>query len=94
MVHLGELTELGACFLGWDEGPKEVFAAVIRSCFRFSKGFALPGMKRDVVPQERDEDDEDEETRAPLSDPEPHPMMQFRSRSGSFQKSESCDFET
>lgn len=65
MVHLGELTELGACFLGWDEGPKEVFAAVVRSCFRFSKGFQIQGNSIKVVPQERDDDgdqeDEDDE---------------------------------
>lgn len=33
-VHTGELTELGGCFLGWPEGPKTVFAAMLRSCFK------------------------------------------------------------
>jgi len=30
-VTTGELTELGGCFLGWPEGPKTVFAAMLRS---------------------------------------------------------------
>eukprot|EP00746_Dinoflagellata_sp_MGD_P063420 gnl/MRDRNA2_/MRDRNA2_26639_c0_seq1.p1 gnl/MRDRNA2_/MRDRNA2_26639_c0~~gnl/MRDRNA2_/MRDRNA2_26639_c0_seq1.p1 ORF type:complete len:547 (-),score=65.41 gnl/MRDRNA2_/MRDRNA2_26639_c0_seq1:130-1551(-) len=34
VVRMGELTELGACFLGWPEGPQEVFGAMLRSCFR------------------------------------------------------------
>lgn len=29
-----ELTELGGCFLGWQQGPPTVFAAMLRSCFR------------------------------------------------------------
>ena len=33
-VATGELTELGASFLGWHEGPKLVFDALLRSCFR------------------------------------------------------------
>eukprot|EP00929_Paragymnodinium_shiwhaense_P008913 TRINITY_DN1128_c0_g3_i1.p1 TRINITY_DN1128_c0_g3~~TRINITY_DN1128_c0_g3_i1.p1 ORF type:complete len:357 (+),score=100.68 TRINITY_DN1128_c0_g3_i1:161-1072(+) len=33
-VTTGELTELGGCFLGWPEGPKTVFAAMLRSCFK------------------------------------------------------------
>jgi len=71
VVHLGELTELGACFLGWDEGPKEVFAAVIRSCFRFDKGFEIQNPAITLVPQERDgenagdEEEEEEEEAAP-----------------------------
>jgi len=32
-VQLGEITELGACFLGWPEGPEEVFGAVTRSAY-------------------------------------------------------------
>merc|ERR1711964_548795 len=31
-VRIGELTELGGCFLGWPEGPKTVFDAVIKTC--------------------------------------------------------------
>lgn len=33
-VTIGELTELGGCFLGWPKGPPTVFAAMLRSCFR------------------------------------------------------------
>eukprot|EP01062_Namystynia_karyoxenos_P084116 TRINITY_DN982_c4_g1_i1.p1 TRINITY_DN982_c4_g1~~TRINITY_DN982_c4_g1_i1.p1 ORF type:complete len:754 (+),score=242.72 TRINITY_DN982_c4_g1_i1:120-2381(+) len=33
-VSLGEITELGGCFLGWPEGPTVVFNAVVRSCLR------------------------------------------------------------
>lgn len=33
-VTTGELTELGGCFLGWPQGPKVVFGAMLRSCFR------------------------------------------------------------
>jgi hypothetical protein len=33
VVYTGELTELGGCFLGWQEGPKVVFRAMLRSCF-------------------------------------------------------------
>eukprot|EP01065_Artemidia_motanka_P049455 TRINITY_DN81_c2_g1_i1.p1 TRINITY_DN81_c2_g1~~TRINITY_DN81_c2_g1_i1.p1 ORF type:complete len:708 (+),score=218.77 TRINITY_DN81_c2_g1_i1:83-2206(+) len=33
-VTLGEITELGGCFLGWPAGPSVVFNAVVRSCFR------------------------------------------------------------
>jgi hypothetical protein len=32
-VTTGELTELGGCFLGWPQGPRVVFAAMLRSCF-------------------------------------------------------------
>ncbi|CAD7923226.1 unnamed protein product [Amoebophrya sp. A25] len=32
-VSTGELTELGGCFLGWNDGPQTVFAAVIDSYF-------------------------------------------------------------
>jgi hypothetical protein len=32
-VTTGELTELGGCFLGWPQGPKTVFSAMLRSCF-------------------------------------------------------------
>jgi hypothetical protein len=38
-VTTGELTELGGCFLGWPQGPKTVFGAMLRSCF---KGSRLP----------------------------------------------------
>ncbi|CAD7969549.1 unnamed protein product [Amoebophrya sp. A120] len=31
-VMIGEITELGACFLGWPEGPKVVFNALLQSC--------------------------------------------------------------
>jgi hypothetical protein len=31
---LGEITELGASFLGWPDGPKKVFRALLASCFR------------------------------------------------------------
>lgn len=34
VVSTGELTELGASFLGWKEGPALVFGALLRSCFR------------------------------------------------------------
>ena len=34
VVHTGELTELGGCFLGWPEGPEVIWGAVLRSCFR------------------------------------------------------------
>jgi len=33
-IATGELTELGGCFLGWPEGPKVVFAAMLRSCLK------------------------------------------------------------
>lgn len=33
-ITTGELTELGGCFLGWPQGPKTVFAAMLRSCFK------------------------------------------------------------
>jgi len=33
-ISTGELTELGACFLGWPQGPEVVFGAMIRSCFK------------------------------------------------------------
>jgi len=39
-VHTGELTELGGCFLGWQEGPKTVFRAITRSCFGRYPDFA------------------------------------------------------
>jgi hypothetical protein len=32
-VYTGELTELGGCFLGWQDGPKVVFRAMLRSAF-------------------------------------------------------------
>jgi len=31
-VATGELTELGACFLGWPEGPEVMFGAMMRAC--------------------------------------------------------------
>merc|ERR1712137_268567 len=31
-VTTGELTELGACFLGWEQGPTVVWRAVLESC--------------------------------------------------------------
>lgn len=31
-IMVGEITELGACFLGWSEGPKTCFGALVRSC--------------------------------------------------------------
>lgn len=34
VIHTGELTELGGCFLGWQGGPQAVFGAMLRSCFR------------------------------------------------------------
>lgn len=37
-VMVGELTELGGCFLGWPEGPKVVFAAMIESFFGSNRG--------------------------------------------------------
>jgi len=37
-VTTGELTELGGCFLGWPEGPREVFRAMINSCFGSKDG--------------------------------------------------------
>jgi len=30
-VQIGEITELGACFLGWPEGPEVVFDAMCKS---------------------------------------------------------------
>eukprot|EP00929_Paragymnodinium_shiwhaense_P008914 TRINITY_DN1128_c1_g1_i1.p1 TRINITY_DN1128_c1_g1~~TRINITY_DN1128_c1_g1_i1.p1 ORF type:complete len:559 (+),score=120.86 TRINITY_DN1128_c1_g1_i1:226-1902(+) len=30
----GELTELGACFLGWPEGPEVMFGAMMRACMK------------------------------------------------------------
>eukprot|EP00429_Kryptoperidinium_foliaceum_P067099 CAMPEP_0176051824 /NCGR_PEP_ID=MMETSP0120_2-20121206/25766_1 /TAXON_ID=160619 /ORGANISM="Kryptoperidinium foliaceum, Strain CCMP 1326" /LENGTH=552 /DNA_ID=CAMNT_0017385265 /DNA_START=44 /DNA_END=1702 /DNA_ORIENTATION=+ len=33
-VTTGELTELGGCFLGWPEGPRTVFSAMVRSFFK------------------------------------------------------------
>jgi hypothetical protein len=33
-VTTGELTECGACFLGWDEGPENVWKAVLQSCLK------------------------------------------------------------
>mmetsp|Transcript_34644 Transcript_34644/g.83667 ORF Transcript_34644/g.83667 Transcript_34644/m.83667 type:complete len:577 (+) Transcript_34644:79-1809(+) len=41
-VMLGELTELGACCLGWDEGPRLVNDAVIRSCFNAKPDMPVP----------------------------------------------------
>jgi len=32
-VMVGELTELGGCFLGWPEGPQTVFSAILDSYF-------------------------------------------------------------
>mmetsp|Transcript_40491 Transcript_40491/g.128127 ORF Transcript_40491/g.128127 Transcript_40491/m.128127 type:complete len:108 (-) Transcript_40491:56-379(-) len=29
-----ELTELGGCHCGWEEGPEVIFAAMLRSCLR------------------------------------------------------------
>eukprot|EP00397_Hematodinium_sp_SG-2012_P025313 GEMP01026433.1.p1 GENE.GEMP01026433.1~~GEMP01026433.1.p1 ORF type:complete len:533 (-),score=87.02 GEMP01026433.1:774-2342(-) len=37
-VMTGELTELGGCFLGWPEGPKIVFEAMIQSFFGSHNG--------------------------------------------------------
>ncbi|CAE7029019.1 unnamed protein product [Symbiodinium natans] len=34
VVHTGELTELGGCFLGWAKGPQVVFPAMLRACFK------------------------------------------------------------
>lgn len=33
-IATGELTELGGCFLGWEQGPEVVFGAMLRSCFK------------------------------------------------------------
>lgn len=33
-IMTGELTELGGCFLGWPQGPRVVFGAMIRSFFK------------------------------------------------------------
>eukprot|EP00927_Polykrikos_kofoidii_P081698 TRINITY_DN793_c0_g1_i2.p1 TRINITY_DN793_c0_g1~~TRINITY_DN793_c0_g1_i2.p1 ORF type:complete len:561 (-),score=68.01 TRINITY_DN793_c0_g1_i2:190-1872(-) len=33
-VSTGELTELGGCFLGWQQGPSVVFGAMLRSCLK------------------------------------------------------------
>lgn len=33
-IATGEITELGGCFLGWPQGPKTVFSAMVRSCFK------------------------------------------------------------
>eukprot|EP00404_Azadinium_spinosum_P001284 CAMPEP_0180434450 /NCGR_PEP_ID=MMETSP1036_2-20121128/9961_1 /TAXON_ID=632150 /ORGANISM="Azadinium spinosum, Strain 3D9" /LENGTH=605 /DNA_ID=CAMNT_0022440323 /DNA_START=66 /DNA_END=1883 /DNA_ORIENTATION=+ len=38
VVTTGELTELGGSFLGWKDGPKTVFGAVIRSCLDVHEG--------------------------------------------------------
>eukprot|EP00756_Hemistasia_phaeocysticola_P004681 Hpha_TRINITY_DN12949_c0_g1::TRINITY_DN12949_c0_g1_i1::g.164504::m.164504 len=35
-VTLCEMTELGGCFLGWERGPRQIWGAVVRSCFRTS----------------------------------------------------------
>lgn len=43
-VTTGELTELGACFLGWEEGPATVWRAVLESCFR-------PSIRGDTRPK-------------------------------------------
>eukprot|EP00756_Hemistasia_phaeocysticola_P063623 Hpha_TRINITY_DN70_c0_g1::TRINITY_DN70_c0_g1_i1::g.110115::m.110115 len=37
-VALGEITELGGCFLGWDRGPEVVWGACLRSCFQDPSG--------------------------------------------------------
>lgn len=44
-VRVGELTELGACMLGWKEGPLTVWDAVIRSCMRDGTGSAGKALK-------------------------------------------------
>jgi hypothetical protein len=37
-VTTGELTELGGCFLGWEEGPAQVFNAILMSYFHRHMG--------------------------------------------------------
>lgn len=34
IVMTGELTELGGCFLGWSQGPKVVFSAMLRAALK------------------------------------------------------------
>jgi len=62
-VHLGELTELGACFLGWEEGPREVFSAVVRSCFTLHGDDK--GRQLEYTPQKDKDEDEGDEAGAP-----------------------------
>jgi hypothetical protein len=45
VVYTGELTELGGCFLGWQDGPKVVFRAMLRSCFG---RYAEPGKQHEA----------------------------------------------
>ncbi|KAK3270945.1 hypothetical protein CYMTET_20681, partial [Cymbomonas tetramitiformis] len=51
-VHTGELTELGASFLGWDEGPDIVFGALIDSCFFQSSSHQRFEELEEVGPEE------------------------------------------
>lgn len=73
-VSLGEITELGACFLGWPEGPENVFGAVVRSVFRLpcrdGQGSMIEEGAAKVSPvvcqewlegSDEDEEDEDDE---------------------------------
>jgi len=41
-VTTGELTELGGCFLGWEDGPRTVFSAILMSYFGAHLGAQLP----------------------------------------------------
>lgn len=48
-VMTGELTELGGCFLGWQEGPQVVFGAIIDSYFGRLSASVMPGAKPPVT---------------------------------------------
>merc|ERR1719171_3422447 len=42
LIYTGELTEMGGCFLGWNEGPQTVFMAILESYFGSHMGLSKP----------------------------------------------------
>jgi len=54
VITTGELTELGGCFLGWQEGPKTVFSAMIRSCFKDGLNTMVGKRSREFEPSGND----------------------------------------
>lgn len=57
-VTTGELTELGGCFLGWNQGPSIVFRAMVNSCMRSGNLSRVTNRERGTI--------------KPLTRPEPY----------------------
>ena len=82
----GEITELGGSFLGWRDGPRVVFEAVLRSCFRDGALEAWEGRRRaddatpDRSPTPGEGDDEDDARPGWSEEPPAPPVADYLSQ--------------